>query len=162
MNNSASEDTRRDSGRIDALLEDFDGVVLRFARLMTGRPERASRLVLTPPQYLVLKTLDADGPMRISDVASRMSVGNPAASMLLHALSTDGLVTREDDPSDRRVTLVAASTEGRRRLAIAESERKEFMRAATAGLSADELEALVKGLQAIADAVGAFEDDTGE
>jgi DNA-binding MarR family transcriptional regulator len=143
----------------DALLDDLDAVVFRLARLMATHLEhRASAWTLSPPQYMVLKTLEREGTLRVSDVAEHMGVGAPAASMILHALTEEGLIDREQDSQDRRATLVSVSESGRSSLARAEEERRAFMKDVTSRLSPEDIRVLIRGLSEIAEAIAAVGD----
>ena len=131
--------------------------MFRFARLL-GNRSSGDPDALSPPQYILLRTLDKAGAMRVSDVATHLGVTNPAASMLLNAMTADGLVDRDSDPDDRRVTLVSVSDAGAEKLARAEDVRRRFMRRVTSALEPHELESMIKGLNELADAIAAERD----
>jgi DNA-binding MarR family transcriptional regulator len=73
---------------------------------------RASRdLSLT--SLATLATLDRTGPRRITDLALIEGVTQPSMTVLVTALERGGLVARQSDPADGRVTLVALTDQGR-------------------------------------------------
>ena len=154
MNHSANKPIPVPGEESDELLAEFEGVLYRLARVMNAQPDQGSG-ALTPPQYLVLRLLHMTGPMRISDVAAHMGVKNPAASMMLHAMFEHDLVTREEDPDDRRATLVSVSKAGEKALHAAEESRRAFFRRVTQKLDPGEWAVVIKGLNELADAASA-------
>jgi DNA-binding MarR family transcriptional regulator len=59
-----------------------------------------------------LATLESTGPRRITDLAASEGVMQPSMTALVSALERSGLAERRRDPSDRRVALVALTSEG--------------------------------------------------
>ena len=159
MNDSVSESNVAPAPDVDALLDEFDALLFRFARAVGSHAEgHEGAPPLSPPQYMVLRALQRSGSMRVSDVASHLGVTNPAASMLLQAMSEQGLVDREPDPTDGRATLLSLSPQGHTRVTEAEETRRRFMKRVTSRLSADDLRAMIRGLGELADAIAAESD----
>ena len=77
-------------------------------------------LGLTHPQYLVMLALWEDSPLRVSQVADRLSLEPATLSPLLKRLETGGLVRRDRDPRDERAVSVSLTAAGRRLRAEAE------------------------------------------
>jgi DNA-binding MarR family transcriptional regulator len=67
---------------------------------------------ITVTQLHLLQVLQAFGPLRMSDVASRMKVSQPTASIIVNNLVRKNLVQREANPLDRRVVICQLSLEG--------------------------------------------------
>ena len=160
MNHSADKPIPANGAESEELLGQFEAVLYRLARVMNAQPDQGSG-ALTPPQYLILRLLHMTGPMRISDVAAHMGVKNPAASMMLHAMFEHDLVTREEDPDDRRATLVSVSKAGEKALHAAEENRRAFFRRVTQKLDPGEWATVIKGLNELADAASAELGVTG-
>jgi DNA-binding MarR family transcriptional regulator len=59
-----------------------------------------------------LSTLEQTGPRRITDLAASEGVAQPSMTALVSTLEHSGLVERRADPNDRRVVLVALSSDG--------------------------------------------------
>jgi DNA-binding MarR family transcriptional regulator len=59
-----------------------------------------------------LATLELTGPRRITDLAACEGVMQPSMTALVSTLERSGLVERRRDPSDRRVALVALTSDG--------------------------------------------------
>src|SRR6476659_10758591 len=68
---------------------------------------------LTPPQYLVMLALWEDEPLRVSELADRLSLEPATLSPLLKRLEAGGLVTRRRDPDDERAVAVTLTAAGR-------------------------------------------------
>jgi len=115
-------------------------VVTRLAR--TLRQHAAADL--TPSQLSALATVEEYGPIRLSDLAARESVGAPVATRVVASLQELGYVERIDDVTDRRACLIELTDAGRRVLADLWSER-------TAGLNS-RIERLTVGDAALLDA----------
>ncbi|MGH3168674.1 MAG: MarR family winged helix-turn-helix transcriptional regulator [Trebonia sp.] len=59
-----------------------------------------------------LATLERSGPSRLTALATREGVTQPAMTQLVSRLEDSGLVRREPDPSDGRVVRVVITDEG--------------------------------------------------
>ena len=67
---------------------------------------------LTHPQYLVMLALWEDSPLRVSDLAQRLSLEPATLSPLLKRLEAGGMVTRGRDPLDDRALAVSLTRKG--------------------------------------------------
>jgi DNA-binding MarR family transcriptional regulator len=87
--------------------------------------------------------------MTVGQLARRLRVTLPTASLLVAELARAGLVDRRSDEADRRRTIVTVAE--RYRDAIDEwlASRSEPLRRALAKLEPDELATLLKALQLI-------------
>ncbi len=68
---------------------------------------------LPPRQHVTLQLLVAAGPMRVSDLARQIGVSNPTMTGILDRLEARGMLVRERDQRDRRVTVVRATAGGK-------------------------------------------------
>src|SRR6516165_5563726 len=64
-----------------------------------------------------LSTLERNGPSRLTALAAREGVTQPAMTQLITRLADAGLVCREPDPDDGRVVRVTITDAGRATLA---------------------------------------------
>lgn len=101
---------------------------------------------LTPSQMSALAALNESGPVRISHLASRESVGAPAATRVVASLEEMGLVQRAEDPEDKRAWLVELSEQGRRTIETLWNERTVGLSSRLASLSAAERDVLDQAL----------------
>jgi MarR family transcriptional regulator, organic hydroperoxide resistance regulator len=69
---------------------------------------------LTHPQYLVMLALWEGEPLRVNELADRLSLEPATLSPLLKRLEAGGLVTRRRDPDDERAVAITLTTAGRR------------------------------------------------
>jgi DNA-binding MarR family transcriptional regulator len=74
---------------------------------------------LNPPQDVsltaasTLRTLERDGPHRLSGLAAKEGVTQPAMTQVVSRLERDALAERDTDPADGRVVLVRITAAGR-------------------------------------------------
>ena len=99
-------------------------VMLRLARALRHQGSTA----LSPSQVSALASVDEFGPLRISALATLESVGAPVATRVVASLEELDLLTRTEDPDDKRASLVELSDHGRMVLSALVSERTIGMR----------------------------------
>jgi len=88
-------------------------VRLRLALVRLSRALRQGNTAgLSASQLSALATIDEYGPLRLSALAERESIGAPVATRVVASLEELGLVTRSDDPLDKRASLVRLSSVG--------------------------------------------------
>lgn len=113
----------------DALGEAF-GAVAR--RLRAASMEAFAAYDVTPSQVRAIRVLAAhggDGGVRSKELAEQLRIAPRSATEVVDALEAKGLVSRSQDPGDRRAVLVALTDHGRalseevRRARGVESER---------------------------------------
>ncbi|WP_319447383.1 MULTISPECIES: MarR family transcriptional regulator [unclassified Mycobacterium] len=71
------------------------------------------RTGLSPTASAVLYRLHAEGPVRLTALASSVEVSQPSMTQLIQRLERKGLVARLTDPIDRRAALVTVTDGGR-------------------------------------------------
>ncbi len=94
-------------------------VMVRLARALRHQGSTA----LSPSQVSALASVDEFGPLRISALAALESVGAPVATRVVASLEELDLLTRTDDPDDKRASLVELSEHGHEVLSAIWSER---------------------------------------
>lgn len=96
-------------------------------RLVIGRLIRSIRQHnaggLTPSQVSALATIEEFGPIRISDLAARESVGAPVATRVSTSLEELGYINRVQDSQDKRACLVELTPMGHKVLKSLWEER---------------------------------------
>jgi DNA-binding MarR family transcriptional regulator len=83
-----------------------------LARLMTQARRVRLPKGLSSTAMTTLDTLSFAGPLRVTELAEREGVTQPAMTGLVNRLESGGLVTRAADPSDGRAALVAITDSG--------------------------------------------------
>lgn len=96
-----------------------------------------------------LSVLDRLGAQRITTLAEREAITQPAMTGLVQRLESTGLVTRQTDPTDGRATLIAITTQGRAMLAQRRRKHDDVIAARVAALEAERLALLLAALPAI-------------
>jgi len=100
-------------------------VITRLARVV--RQHGATGL--TPSQLSALARIEDVGPIRISELANRESVGAPVATRIVATLEDLGYLVRLEDPVDKRACLIGLTENGHHIL-------KQLWEEGTAGLNA--------------------------
>jgi DNA-binding MarR family transcriptional regulator len=110
---------------------------------------------LSPPSGLsmtaaaTLASLERLGPQRLTLLAAREGVTQPAMTQLISRLEESGLVRREASPEDGRVVLVVITDEGRATLARRRAVRTERLTGIITQLGPDHRAALASALPAL-------------
>ena len=105
---------------------------------------------LTHPQYLVMLALWEQEPLRVSELADRLSLEAATLSTLLKRLEAAGLVVRGRDPHDDRALAVSLTPTGRRLRRRAEKIPPAII--ARLGMEVSELEDIRDRLTTLIDA----------
>jgi DNA-binding MarR family transcriptional regulator len=113
---------------------------------------------LKPRQFQVLGLLHDHGGLAQGELVKEMGVAPSILVTLLNPLETDGLVTRERDPGDRRRHLVTLTPAGEKQLASASRAQKETEDALFASLDDNQREQLRGLLLALTDGLAANPD----
>jgi DNA-binding MarR family transcriptional regulator len=136
------------------------GAGLPGGELVTEVAARLERLFallrwLSPPSGLsltsaaTLATLERSGPCRITDLAAREGVTQPAMTQLVARLQDGGLADRVPDHSDGRVVLIRITPAGREVLAARRAARAGRLGALIAQLTPVEQQLLAAALPVI-------------
>jgi DNA-binding MarR family transcriptional regulator len=96
-----------------------------------------------------LATLERNGPTRLTVLAAREGVTQPAMTQLITRLADAGLVCREADPADGRVVQVSITGEGRALLARRRAVRTAKLAVILDQLSPEHRAALTAALPAL-------------
>ena len=96
-----------------------------------------------------LASVERLGPQRLTVLAVREGVTQPAMTQLISRLEDTGLVRREASPEDGRVVLVVITDEGRAVLARRRSVRSDRMAAIITQLAPEHRAALAVALPAL-------------
>lgn len=116
---------------------------LRLAIVRTARRLRQEAGTgLSPSLTAALATIESCGPLTPSELAEREAIKRPAATRIVTRLEVEGLVDRATDPSDGRVTLIAATPAGRDLLRRIRRRKNEYLARRLRDLPADDLAAL--------------------
>jgi DNA-binding MarR family transcriptional regulator len=152
----APDATRHSADGLDELLDQMDAQMCLLGRLFSARHGMDADLdagMLSMPKYLLLHILSKAGSMKMADAAAAMGTKPPALSALVDASEEAGLVAREHDPADRRVTRIAITERGVTALHESEMHRRDHMRRYLSVLSAGDPTELIRIQQVLIDAM---------
>ncbi|HSZ40540.1 MAG TPA: MarR family transcriptional regulator [Trebonia sp.] len=96
-----------------------------------------------------LATLERSGPSRLTALATREGVTQPAMTQLVSRLEDTGLVRREPDPSDGRVVRVVITDDGLALMARRRAERAGRLASLLDQLPMDQRQILIDSLPAL-------------
>src|SRR5689334_5105648 len=117
--------------------------LVRFLRQLEG-PDNPSSISLS-----VLRRLSDDGPARVTDLARLTRASQPGMTQLGGRMEKGGLVRRVPDPTDGRGVLVDVEPEGRDLLTRTHAYYAATFDRLFEGLSADDVDAIVRALPAL-------------
>jgi DNA-binding MarR family transcriptional regulator len=106
-----------------------------------------------------LGTLDRSGPCRLTELAAREGVTQPAMTQLIARIAEQGLVERGADPQDGRVVHVRLTENGRELIAGRRAARAERVSGLLAALSQSERATLIAALPALNALAAAHAED---
>ena len=107
---------------------------------------------LSVAQMATLMLLDAEGSSTVSDLAGDLGRSLSATSRLLDQMVRRALVTRQEDPDDRRVKRVALTESGKALVERVQRQRAEAQLSVMAALSEDERDDVMRAMALLAEA----------
>lgn len=129
---------------------------VNVARISRRLQRATTDVPLTASEIAVLSTTARLGPLGLGRLAAVESMNPTMLSRVIRGLEQAGLVTREEDPEDRRAATVALTCEGRRLVEQVRTERADALNQALDRLEATDRAVLVGALgalEALADAL---------
>jgi DNA-binding MarR family transcriptional regulator len=108
-------------------------VVALAARLRLGVTRLARKLRqeaepgITPSMLSALSSLERSGPLTMGDLGAAEQVSAPTITRVANALVEAGLVGREPDPKDGRVTWVRVTPEGAKLLERSRRRKEAYL-----------------------------------
>lgn len=145
-----------------------DDIAVRFTRafekLVRQLREAAADGRMSPAAASALARLSETGPQRITDLAHRENVSQPAMTQLVDRMVKEGLASRAESGTDRRAVLVDVTVAGKAALAERHSARVTRMDILLAALpSADRalLAAAVPALERLVEIASEVTTDVG-
>ena len=112
-----------------------------------------ARSGLSAPRLSALSVVVFAGPLTLGELAAAEQVRPPTMTRLVAALEARGLVVREGDPSDARLTLVRATPRGKAVMARGRARRVEALARALAELPAEEMATLGRAAEMVDEVV---------
>jgi DNA-binding MarR family transcriptional regulator len=101
---------------------------------------------LSAPRLSALSVIVFGGPLTLGELAKAEQVRPPTMTRLVSALEADGLVTREPDATDGRLTRIRATPNGRTLLLRGRARRVAALTAEVRALSAEDRDAVARAV----------------
>jgi len=148
--------TTRDP-RIETITDDLRTVYGRVQQLIVPA---WLKLDLTMAQFKALVAVEHSSGIGVCGLGRELSIGESAASLLVDQLVRRGYVGRKADPADRRRVLLGITSRGEKQLRELRQGSREILGEWLMELGEDQLDALERGLGALAQVVSADETRT--
>ena len=103
---------------------ELDRRIARITQLLRGTVHTRSTAAL-----LVLRRLDEEGALRITELAAAERVAQPTMTGIVRRLEVDGLVARTPDPDDARAARIALTPAGHEELGAVRAARASALQA---------------------------------
>ena len=134
---------------LDQIGLDHVALAASFDRLFATLRRLAPTQDISLTAASTLRSLERSGPHRLSDLAGREGVSQPAMTQLVSRLERDGLVARGTDPNDGRVVLVCLADAGREVLRRRREVRTARLAELVAALTPPDRAAIMAALPAL-------------
>jgi DNA-binding MarR family transcriptional regulator len=134
--------THRASPQDQQLADQLHSAAIRLLRRLR-REDTASGL--SAPRLSALSVIVfAGGPITLGQLAAAEQVRPPTMTRLVNALEADGLVARERNPADGRITHLRASAKGQSLLRAGRTRRVAALARQLGGLSGKDRDVLAR------------------
>ena len=124
--------------------------VMRLARRLRQQAEGE----VTPTLLSALSTVERTGPLSLGELAAAERVQPPTVTRAVARLEELGLVRREADPADRRVSRVQVTPEGRRYVQRSRTRKDAYLAQRLRSLDPTEQALLAEALPLLERLVG--------
>ena len=115
-----------------------------------ARAMLVERFATTLPRFDVLAALDrAPDGLMMSELSSQLLVSNGNITAIVSRLVEDGLITRTQDKSDRRILRVRLTPKGRRDFRLMAAEHEKWIERLLSDLADTEINHLLAGLSRV-------------
>jgi DNA-binding MarR family transcriptional regulator len=112
---------------------------------------------LTMPQFKTLLIVARSSGITVGQLAKGIGVGMPTASGIIDRLFEQGMVTRSEDPEDRRITRVEATRRGHELVEKLNNNGRNTWRLLLERLDYDELQTVAKAIELLSKAAQSVE-----
>jgi DNA-binding MarR family transcriptional regulator len=138
-----SESARKARDEAELIAERLHSAAIHLLRRLRREDAKTG---LSAPRLSALSVVVFAGPVTLGELANAEQVRPPTMTRLVSALEDEGLVSREADPDDGRLTRIRATPKGRTLLFRGRARRVASLTAEVRGLDASEREDLTRAL----------------
>jgi MarR family transcriptional regulator, organic hydroperoxide resistance regulator len=136
------------------LIEEIARLQKRIGQaLHQSEPEAWLGLDLTIGQLKSLFFIDHEGTTNFRKLAQALNVTPPNVTVIVDRLVEQGLVSREENPEDRRMLLLKTTEKAKILLATLRENQTSHISGVLIQMSVEDLSALLRGLGALATAI---------
>jgi len=159
--------TSRSGARRPTLATDADELVtavLSASRVLVAVSVRSLAKVegvVTATQFRTLVVLAGHGEMNLNRLADLLGVTPSTAMRMIDRLLTANLVTRRDNPTNRREVVLGLTDQGKQVVREVTSARRSEIAGIVKAIPATQRAGLIEALRAFADAAGEPEPNAG-
>lgn len=129
--------------------EEIAGRLRLSATRLARRLRQQADTGLSPSQLSALAVVERHGPLTLGALAELEQVAPPSVTRVVAKLEADGLLTRQPDPDDRRVTRVAVTPKGRNLLVASRRRKTAWLTTRLERMSPDERARLAEALDVL-------------
>jgi DNA-binding MarR family transcriptional regulator len=122
---------------------------LDLAAAQLVRQTRRETGTLSAARLGALSAIVARGPLSLKDLAAAQKVRAPTMSRIVDALVRDGLISREQDPANRRSIKIAATDQGATLVRQGQKDNMRVLATRLTRLGDSERRALLRGVELI-------------
>ncbi len=126
--------------------------------MMQDTPDTWMDLSLTVGQLKSLSFIDFHRSTNLRKLATALGVTPPSATRIIDNMVKQGLVSRAENPENRRMLLLKTTDKGKAALAKLRQSGVSRLAGILARLSLEELSALAQGLAAVARAISPIQE----
>jgi DNA-binding MarR family transcriptional regulator len=141
MRNSESERKTQDDAEVIA--DRLHSAAIHLLRRLRREDATSG---LSAPRLSALSVIVFGGPLTLGELANAEQVRPPTMTRLVSALEDAGLVAREADPEDKRLTRIRATAKGRALLFRGRARRVAALTEEVRALASGEREVLARAL----------------
>jgi DNA-binding MarR family transcriptional regulator len=138
-------------------MDDLVSAVLTASRALVGVAAASlteTEGTVTLPQFRMLVMLDSRGETNLGHLAESLGVSSPAALRMVDRLAVGGLITREENPRNRREVVIRLSQAGAELVWRVTDRRRAEIARIVRQMPTEQRGALVAALRAFAEAAG--------
>lgn len=144
-----SESARKSQDDAEVIADRLHSAAIHLLRRLRREDATSG---LSAPRLSALSVIVFGGPLTLGELANAEQVRPPTMTRLVSALEDAGLVAREADPEDKRLTRIRATAKGRALLSQGRARRVAALTEEVRALASGERADLTRAL-AILDAV---------
>jgi DNA-binding MarR family transcriptional regulator len=112
---------------------------------------------ITPPHFIIMKTLEKEGILHVSEIGERLGIPKPQMTHLLDKLEELDIVERKTDSADRRALNIMLTGKGLKTLQKHDRLINEAVKTTLSRLTGDELKELSLSLRKLREILSKLE-----